>query len=258
MPPNKICQNAYQNQEPVDVVALGEAMAVMADLQKIDAPTSSGFSALNYIVLNEYAAPKAVQLLLAAGADPFSASDTTGSLAKQFQSTPVAQALQFHNISALKVILRNFEEASWNRLVDEILRPLDITGCGVGCAAGVWVYVAGCGRAKTVEQVLGVDTGKEAMVQFDDGTQATVACSKILALPAVPKAAKALLLKTAKAAGCGPNIMEPIQLLEVGYYGTLPRGWGYLQMSATGVIGLRLPRRNAFIAACHVALQSGV
>jgi hypothetical protein len=194
-------------------------------------PDASSLTALALLVLNTNPEPEAAKLLLEAGADVFGGNG-------DFHTCPMGQALKYDCLAELEIMLVTLKEEGWRKLMVGVMSPPDITGGGVGVAGGVWVYVNGK-RAKTVVDVMGFDTGKEATVTYDDGTQGTVPASEIQPLPSVPAASKALLLKVAEAASCGVDIMAPLRLLEEGHYGTTPRGWGKVAVLAGGAMGVQ-------------------
>jgi hypothetical protein len=141
-------------------------------------------------------------------------------------------ALRYDAAAVLEVMLLSLKENGWRNLLIGVLTPPDITGGGIGVAGGVKVWVRGK-PAKTEVDVLGIGTGKEAAVIYEDGTKEIVQTQEIQALPCVPKASRQVLLKVAEAANCGPEIQGPLSLLEEGDYGTMPRGWGTLFSGGT-------------------------
>lgn len=233
--PYQVCLDAYQHSKPIDIQKLQQVLNLMDDPKVIDqCKEPYKFSALSLTLLNSKPQPEAIKVLLDAGADMFAAAGDG------FHSSPLGIALKYERESELEIMLLRFKQQDWDRFIAGVMQPPDITGGGVGVAQGVWVCVRGR-RAKTKLDVLGINTGKQTTVIFDDDMQeATVNASEIQPIPVVPAKCKALLLKVAETSGCGDEILAPLRLLEDGTYGTPPRGWGTLAVLGTGAMGLQL------------------
>jgi len=232
--PYTVCLDAYQSQKPIDINLLKQALTVMEPNTIDECKEPYSFSALTLTLLNSNSQPETTKLLLDAGAEMFETKSGGG-----FHTCPVGIALKYDRVADLEVMLLRFKEKDWDRLIAGVMVPPDVTGNGVGVAMGIWVWVRGQ-RAKTKVEVLGINTGKETTVIFDDETEATVKVEEIQPLPAVPANSKAVLIKVAEAAGCGAQILVPLSLLQDGTYGTMPRGWGTLAVLAGGGMALQL------------------